>query len=206
MLAVPQPGSWIRNGSPGASSGPRNHPRAAPEIVSQQGFHNDRTEPRTTPRCRESSGWRHDHRRRPDRGPDTSGEVAGKLVVESAGADLEQEVGAVVPAHLLFLTVRLLMTWLTADSVDAVQMASPTLSRSPFRRSGTGRRRGPAGITKTPAPCRGPHGHQASPPAGQLRQAGAAAPPARRPAPGGQGRHGERGRAVTAATAVVVVM
>jgi len=41
-----------------------------------------------------------------------------------------------------FLTVRLLMTWLTADSVDAVQMASLTLSRSPFRRSGTGRHRG----------------------------------------------------------------
>ena len=45
-------------------------------------------------------------------------EVAGELVVEDAGADLEQEVGAAGrPAHLLLLTMRLLMTWLTADSV-----------------------------------------------------------------------------------------
>jgi hypothetical protein len=54
-------------------------------------------------------------------------EVAGKLVVEDAGADLQQQVGAAwCPAHLLFfLTMRLLMTWLTADSVNAVEMASP---------------------------------------------------------------------------------
>ena len=112
-----------------------------------------------------------------------------------------------VPAHLLFLAVRLLMTWLTADSVDAVQMASPTLSRSPFRRSGTGRHRVPAGMTKAPAPCRGPHGHQASPPAGQLRRR-------RRGSTSRQEASTAAGRAamvsavaaVTAATAVAVVM
>jgi hypothetical protein len=53
-------------------------------------------------------------------------EVADELVVEDAGADLQQEVGAAgCPAHLLFLTMRLLITWLTADSVTAVEMASP---------------------------------------------------------------------------------
>jgi hypothetical protein len=58
--------------------------------------------------------------------------VADELVIEGAGADLEQEVGAAgCPAHLLFLTVRLLMTWLTADSVNAVEMASPARWRSP---------------------------------------------------------------------------
>jgi hypothetical protein len=52
--------------------------------------------------------------------------VGGELVVEDAGADLEQEMGAAErPAHLLFLTMRLLMTWLTADPVKAVEMASP---------------------------------------------------------------------------------
>ena len=58
--------------------------------------------------------------------------VAGELVVEDVGADLEQEAGAAgCPAHLLFLTMRLLMTWLTADSVNAVEMASPARWRSP---------------------------------------------------------------------------
>jgi hypothetical protein len=52
-------------------------------------------------------------------------EVAGKLVVEDSGADLEQEVGAAgCPSHLLFLTMCLLMTWLTADSRHAVEMVA----------------------------------------------------------------------------------
>jgi hypothetical protein len=59
-------------------------------------------------------------------------EVVGELVVEDAGADLEQQVGAARgPAHLLFLTMRLAMTWLTTDSVNAVEIASPARWRSP---------------------------------------------------------------------------
>ena len=53
-------------------------------------------------------------------------EVAGELVVEDAGAALEQEVGAAgVQRICCFLTMRLAMTRLTADSVNAVEMASP---------------------------------------------------------------------------------
>ena len=60
-------------------------------------------------------------------------EVAGELVVQDASADLEQQVGAARgPAQLLFSTMRLAMTWLTADSVNAVEMASPARWRSPF--------------------------------------------------------------------------
>jgi hypothetical protein len=48
-------------------------------------------------------------------------EVVGELVVEDSGADLQQRVStAWGPAHLLLLTMRLLITWLTADSVNAV--------------------------------------------------------------------------------------
>ena len=58
-------------------------------------------------------------------------EVAGELVVEDAGAALEQEVGAAgVQRICCFLTMRLLITWLTADSVNAVEMASPARWRS----------------------------------------------------------------------------
>jgi hypothetical protein len=59
-------------------------------------------------------------------------EVGGQVVVEDPGADLEQQVGAAgCPPHLLLLTMRLLITWLTADSVNAVEMASPAWRRSP---------------------------------------------------------------------------
>jgi hypothetical protein len=58
--------------------------------------------------------------------------VPGEFVVEDAGADPEQEAGAPgCPAHLLFLAMRLAMTWLTAGSVNAVEMASPARWRSP---------------------------------------------------------------------------
>ena len=61
----------------------------------------------------------------------------------NANADSEHEVpGVPVGESLLFfgfglqriccvLTMRLLMTWLTADSVNAVEMAAPARWRSP---------------------------------------------------------------------------
>src|SRR5438093_4481656 len=53
-------------------------------------------------------------------------EGVGQLVVEHACPDLEQEVGASLrPAHLRLLTIRLLTTWLTADSTNAFEIASP---------------------------------------------------------------------------------
>ncbi len=59
--------------------------------------------------------------RRPVEAGVPAAEVAGELVVEDAGTDLEQEVGAACgPAHLLFLTMRLLVTW------------PPAASRSPW--------------------------------------------------------------------------
>jgi hypothetical protein len=60
-------------------------------------------------------------------------EVVGEVVVEDSGADLEQQVGSAgCPAHLLFFDqMRLLMTWLTADSTNAVEMVSPARWRSP---------------------------------------------------------------------------
>ncbi|GEM_PF-4529459 len=59
-------------------------------------------------------------------------EVVGELVIEDAGADLEQEVGAAgCPTHLLFLYHALADDRLTADSVNAVEMASPARWRSP---------------------------------------------------------------------------
>ena len=52
--------------------------------------------------------------------------VADELVVEDASADLQHQVGATgCSARLLFFTMRLATTWLTADSVNAVEMASP---------------------------------------------------------------------------------
>jgi hypothetical protein len=59
-------------------------------------------------------------------------EVGGQVVVEHPGADLEQQVGATgVQRICCFLTMRLLITWLTVDSTNAVEMASPARRRSP---------------------------------------------------------------------------
>lgn len=53
-------------------------------------------------------------------------EVGGGLAGMRPGAHLLQQVSTVrCPAHLLLLTMGLAMTWLTADSVNAVKMASP---------------------------------------------------------------------------------
>src|SRR5271165_1228619 len=132
-------------------------------------------------------------------------EVAAELVVEDAGADLEQEVGAVWFQRICCfdraLADDLVDRGLGGRGADGLPHLVP-LSVPAFRD-----RQGPAGMTKAPAPCRGPHGHQASPPAGQLRRC-------RRGSTSRQEASTAAGRAamvsavaaVTAATAVVVVM
>jgi len=51
--------------------------------------------------------------------------VVGEGVVEDPGADLQEQMGTEeVPAHLLLLTMRLLITWLTVHSTNEVEMAS----------------------------------------------------------------------------------
>ena len=58
-------------------------------------------------------------------------EVVGELVVEDAGADLNEQMGtAWVQRICCFFTMRLLITWFTADSVNAVEIASPARRRS----------------------------------------------------------------------------
>jgi len=58
--------------------------------------------------------------------------VGSQFVVEDAGADLEEEVSSSWgPAHLLFFTMRVLMTWFTADSTKELEMVSPARWRSP---------------------------------------------------------------------------
>lgn len=53
-------------------------------------------------------------------------EVVGQVVVEDPGADLEQQVGtAGVQRICCLLTIRLAITWLTADSTKALEMPSP---------------------------------------------------------------------------------
>jgi hypothetical protein len=59
-------------------------------------------------------------------------EVGGEVVVEDAGADLQEQVGAAGDQRICcFLTMRRLMTWLTAPSAVAVEIGSPQRWRSP---------------------------------------------------------------------------
>jgi hypothetical protein len=53
-------------------------------------------------------------------------EVVGELVVEDPDTDLQQEVRATRGQRICcFLTMRLLTSWLTADSTNEVEMVSP---------------------------------------------------------------------------------
>jgi len=59
-------------------------------------------------------------------------EVSGQVVVERPGTDLEQEVCTSRDQRICcFFTIRLLTTWLTADSTKAFEIASPQRWRSP---------------------------------------------------------------------------
>jgi hypothetical protein len=52
-------------------------------------------------------------------------EVTDELVVEDAGADLQQEVAPRGVQRICCLTMRLLMIWLAADSANTAEMTSP---------------------------------------------------------------------------------